>query len=311
MNTVTRIKNEFTDRFAADCARISFGSTAEDYSEERVAGLIDYLVRNRHINPLFHPIITFRLAYAIVEGSRLLQNKSLLAGLNMYDDGDSWVITTSAWGVMELVNKLLIADTELDGMPYFSDSYNERKSKNHNNHIIIQQAETPHHHQWFTFRFETEMNTKNQLYTHTVGLAKSSQSFRYVDDIKLFTPPDGFRGKAKNVKQGSSDEIVQENYASLPITVNHAGVQATHNIQLSYADIMDICDSWYAANNHICNEQRRYVLPQAQITKYAVTGTREAWDRVLKLRLAKDAQKEVRLIAENVADEIASDTVWR
>jgi thymidylate synthase (FAD) len=301
MNTVERIENSFTDRFAADCARVSFGSNADDYSDKRVAGLIDYLVRNRHINPLFHPMITFQASSIHFDYIGLLENKTLLAGLNMYYLGmGEWAITTSAWGLLEFVkwvsrNQYFHVKVNIDGVPAICESYNKHVNLQGNKIDVrefdIKIIETPRHHQWFTFRLNTEMNTKNQLYTHTVGLVKSSQSFRYVDDIEFYIPHE-WRGKAENIKQGSSDEVVCEN-----------------NIG-AYNAIVRVAHDWYCNNNHICNEQRRYILPQAQMTKYVITGTREAWDRVLKLRLAKNAQKEVRLIAENIADEIASDKVW-
>lgn len=294
MNTVERIENSFTDRFAASCARVSFGSTTDDYSDERVAGLIDYLVRNRHINPLFHPMITVRLSQSQINLHQLVQNKSLMAGLNLYKKDKMWIVTTSAWGLMELV-RFMNRYKWLHDMPAFSNSYNNYiNSKDNLSCAHLFDVSPPHHHQWFSFRFNTEMNTKNQLYTHTVGLAKSSQSFRYVDDVDFYIPKE-WRGKAENVKQGSSDDIVEEEPDCYP-----------HN----YKGQLDRCKWWYQGNAQICNEQRRYILPQAQMTKYVITGTREAWERVLKLRLAKDAQKEVRLIAENIADEIASDKVW-
>jgi thymidylate synthase (FAD) len=297
MNTVERIQNTFTDRFIADCARCSFGTTAEDYSDEQVAKLIDYLVRNRHVNPMFHPMVTVRVSVDTINKWTLLQQKNLLAGLNMCIDGDSWLITTSAWGLMELTTKHMECITHLSDMPAFSDSYNEHHAKKWNDCVVTYtKADTPRHHQWFTFRFDTELATKAQLYTHTVGLAKSSQSFRYVDDIRFYVPPE-WRGKAENVKQGSSDEVVQQVYGDCPENG-------------SYRDIIYDAERWYNNNNHICNEQRRYILPQAQMSRYVITGTREAWERVIRLRCDPHAQKEIRLLIEQVADLIASDKEW-
>ena len=53
------------DRMVADSARVSFASTAEDYSDERVAKLIRFLAREGHVNPFFHPQARFRLTAPI------------------------------------------------------------------------------------------------------------------------------------------------------------------------------------------------------------------------------------------------------
>jgi thymidylate synthase (FAD) len=243
-------------------------------------------------------MITVQLPFGALDLSKLVQNKTLMAGLNLHKDGDSWLVTTSAWGLLELANHLGYKGyyNKIDSL---CNSYNNHHNKN-TGVMGFLPLKTPHNHQWFTFAFETEMNTKAQLYTHTVGLAKSSESFRYVDKIRFYTPPE-WRGKAENVKQGSSDEVVREEYLS----------HIQYDKDTSYSDILDICDNWYAANAHICNEQRRWMLPQAQMSRYVVTMTREASDRIIKLRCDPHAQKEIRLLIEQVADLIASDTVWR
>lgn len=305
MNTVARIPNTFTDRFAADCARVSFGTTAKDYTDEQVKKLVNYLVRERHLNPLFHPMITIGLPYGSFNALDLLQRKELTAGLNIYDDGEKLVITTSAWGLMELANYMGYRGyhSKIDAI---CQAYHAHHSK-HDDPLGFTPAKTPRHHHWFTFEFETEMNTKAQLYTHTVGLVKSSQSFRYVgdkeSDIK-FHIPNEWRGKAENVKQGSSDEAVREKH------IWTGQRTAIGDAESNYGDILTMCKEWYNANAHICNEQRRWMLPQAQMSKYVITGTMEAWERVIRLRCSPHAQKEVRLLIEQVADSIASDKEW-
>jgi thymidylate synthase (FAD) len=248
---------------------------------------------------MFHPMITVQLPFGALDVYELVQNKTLMAGLNIYEQDDTWLVTTSAWGLMELAN-------HLGNKGYYSkidalcDSYNKYHNKN-TDIMGFLPADTPQHHQWFTFRFDTELATKAQLYTHTVGLAKSSQSFRYVgdkeDDIRFYIPLE-WRGKAENVKQGSSDEVVEEHYIA----------QETEH--LHYARLLHHIRSWHEVNPHIANEQRRYILPQAQMSIYVVTGTREAWERVIRLRCDPHAQKEIRLLFEQVADLIASDKEW-
>jgi len=283
MNTIARIPNTFTDDMAVDAARLSFNDRGDNHTPERNAKLIDYLVKHEHVNPFFHPMVSVSLDTRLpIE--LMVQNKPLMAGLNLYYDGNKWIVTTSAWGLMALC-QFFKCYHNIESMPAFSDSYNgfindERE------HVEFEFTDPPQRHQWFSFLFETDMCTKAQFYTHTVGLAKSSQSYRYIEP-DCFYVPDEWRGKADNVKQGSSDEVVAE-----------------CNAYGSFEERVNACLNWYDANRHICNEQRRLVLPQAQMSKYTITGTREAWERVCRLRCAPDAQKEIRVLADVIQEEL-------
>lgn len=299
MNTVTRIPNTFTDRFIADCGRCSFGTTAEDYSDERVAKFVARLTRMRHVNPMFHPMITVRVSRALPLDV-MAKSKTLMAGLNLHQNYDeSWSVTTSAWGLMEL-SKAFDSFTHIDSIAAFSRAFNKHWNNNDNEWKPVE-CKTPRHHQWFTFSFDSELVSKDQLYTHTVGIVKSSKSLRYAEPDRFYKPE--FRGVAEDVKQGSSDVIVEEKpvYLKTP----SGGI-----IELRYDDLNRLDKQWYDNNAHIAKECRRFKLPVSTMTRYVVTGTREAWERVIGLRIDPHAQKEIRLLIEQVADEIASDTVW-
>ncbi|NJO65470.1 MAG: FAD-dependent thymidylate synthase [Richelia sp. RM2_1_2] len=55
-------------------------------------------------------------------------------------------------------------------------------------------------------------------------------------------------------------------------------------------------------DNGLCKEQARFVLPEGMMTKFYMTMDLRNWSHFLKLRLGKDAQKEVQYIAEQVRD---------
>lgn len=304
MNTVVRIRNTFDDNMAVDAARISFNDRAENHTAERNAKLIDYLVRNKHVNPFFHPMVSLKMPKDDLNTHALLHDRCTVAGISLqnrqYDA--YWFVTASVWGLLRLApytkRPEYIFSLIGEACPYTMDSYIQHESLGFmgvydNNYEI---CNPPYQDEWFSFLFETEMCTKAQLYTHTVGLAKSSQSYRYIEAEKFYVP-DQWRGKADNVKQGSSDRIKrQKSY--------YTGYE-----DLLYRGVIEYAEGWYDANSHICNEQRRLILPQAQMSKYVITGTREAWERVVKLRDAPHAQKEVRDLMEPIKRALAEEWV--
>jgi thymidylate synthase (FAD) len=50
----------------------------------------------------------------------------------------------------------------------------------------------------------------------------------------------------------------------------------------------------------ICPEQARMILPQSMMTEWYWSGSLYAFARVCQLRLAKEAQAETRIVAEQI-----------
>jgi len=313
MNQVTPIKNQFTDDFVADCARVSFGKDASQYTPEQNANLINYLIRENHINPAFHGKHSIEVASNEYLEKKLLKEKCLLAGLDLFsnDDDNTWIITGSQFGLLELARHFQcgeLLNTIREKSPVLTDAYTKYNNfhnddKSHELQIIDFNADTPYCHEPFTFKFKTTLDVKNQLYTHCVGMAKSSESHRYIKALEYFTPE--FRGKADNVKQGSSDAIVKENHYNLPIQVNDArGEKIMFDIPILYIDLVKMTNGWYDANEHVANECRRAANLQSTAIQYYITGSREAWERVVWLRDTPHAQKEVRQLMTTIKETL-------
>tara|TARA_Y100000361_G_C11141546_1_gene335405 strand:- start:550 stop:1212 length:663 start_codon:yes stop_codon:yes gene_type:complete len=143
---------------------------------------------------------------------------------------------------------------------------------------------TPFGHCQATFRIKAPIFVARQLGKHQVGMVWNEVSRRYVDNEPRFYRPTEWRKRAKNVKQGSSDETVK--YSAAPL--------------YSYAYQ---CYSNMLADG-ICPEQARMVLPQSMYTEWYWTGSLAAWARVCKLRLDPHSQKETGDIAELISNEI-------
>jgi thymidylate synthase (FAD) len=143
---------------------------------------------------------------------------------------------------------------------------------------------TPFGHCQATFRIKAPIFVARQLGKHQVGMVWNEVSRRYVDNEPRFYRPTEWRKRAKNIKQGSSDETVK--YSAAPL----------------YAYAYQCYSNMLA--DGICPEQARMVLPQSMYTEWYWTGSLAAWARVCKLRLDPHSQKETGDIAELISNEI-------
>ena len=142
---------------------------------------------------------------------------------------------------------------------------------------------SPFGHTTIQFHIKAPMFVARQLSKHQVGLVWNEISRRYCDSKPEFYNPPNWRLKALNVKQGSSNEIIE------------------HDI----TEYNNICLNTY--NNllakNIAPEMARMVLPMNIMTEFYWSGSLAAFSRICKLRLAKDAQYETRIIAQMISDE--------
>lgn len=143
---------------------------------------------------------------------------------------------------------------------------------------------TPFSHPMITMRETVPIFVARQRFKHMVGFTYNEVSRRYVSDEPEFYRPNGWRLAAENKKQGSSDELINDNHTSLEYN-NFIDTA----IRL-YNDMINI--------DKIAPEQARMVLPQSMYTSYYVTGSLAAWARAYKLRIDPHAQKEIQDIAK-------------
>jgi len=145
---------------------------------------------------------------------------------------------------------------------------------------------SPFSHCFIQFRVKAPIFVARQLMKHTVGLAWNEVSRRYVDSKPEFYQPTYFRRKAPNVKQGSSSEPVKSHIDWNETVDKYTGTM------LALYDAM--------LKEGICAEQARMILPQSMMTEWYWSGSLYAFARVCQLRLAKEAQAETRIVAENI-----------
>ena len=114
-------------------------------------------------------------------------------------------------------------------------------------------------------------------------LRANTISRRYVDSEPTFYEPEVWRGRAANVKQGSSDEEIKDVHIS-----------TTHNVILGVYN--------HLLKEGVCPEQARGILPQSTYTEWWWSGSLDAWADMARLRCKPDAQAETREIADQISE---------
>ena len=178
---------------------------------------------------------------------------------------------------------------EFDNGWYFQQESLSEKDQKLISYLAKHNHWTPFSHVMITMREKVPIFVARQRFKHMVGFTYNEVSRRYVDDPPEFYIPDGWRRKAENKKQGSSDEIVEyienEEWAG--------------DIKRDYARVTDDLRAFYQCmiDSGVAPEQARMVLPQSLYTEYFVTGSLAAWARAYKLRIDPHAQKEIQDLA--------------
>lgn len=149
---------------------------------------------------------------------------------------------------------------------------------------------SPFSHAFLSFRIKAPIFVARQLAKHQVGLAWNEVSRRYVNTPPEFYEPDGWRLKAENVKQGSSEELYADQ-GHLEDVVRFTISEASYTYDHMVNEL------------GICPEQARMVLPQSMMTEWIWSGSLYAFARVCNLRLDAHAQAETQVVAQMIAED--------
>lgn len=146
---------------------------------------------------------------------------------------------------------------------------------------------SPFSHTSISLRIKAPIFVARQLAKHQVGGAWNEVSRRYVDSEPEFFIPD-FRKRAENKKQGSTDELIDE--------------QKTLGFELLVENCLE--QYQYLLSIEVCPEQARMILPQNTMTEWIWTGSLYFFSRVCNLRLDSHTQSETREVANMISDII-------
>ena len=145
---------------------------------------------------------------------------------------------------------------------------------------------SPFGHCSVQFRIKAPIFVARQLVKHQVGLVWNEVSRRYVDDTPEFYVPKKWRLKAKDKKQGSSDEEIEYNIDG-----------AIQFVTQTYINLL---------KEGVAPEMARMVLPQNLYTEWYWSGTCLLYTSPSNLRCKPDTQKETQIIA-NMIDKECED----
>ena len=154
------------------------------------------------------------------------------------------------------------------------------------NYLAREKHVLPFRHPSATLRVTAPIFVLRQALKSQVGMSASEVSRRYITTEPEFHRPKGmWREAADNVKQGSSDDIVNLEHA---FVVDEKLEKHYDNSRKLYNDLLE---------SNICPEQARMVLPQSMYSTVVWTGTLLAWHHFVDLRMHPHAQKEIRRFA--------------
>lgn len=291
MIEVIHHKHNNDDMLVVDAARASFAKTGDQYTAEQNNRLINYLAREKHINPFFHNRFTFSFDKRDIDLWGLSQNQ--VAGMVWQAKGDMVVIRHSLYGWLNMVFQnsdcaANVLDTLIAYMPVSCESFGFDYSGS-----LGDYSERYEHPDFIdvSFFLKVPIFLARQEFTHKVGFTRSERSGRYVSDTPENFMPTAWREKPKDgVKQGSGGVSADSR------TATNIASDVYEYSSVCYQDLIDL---------NIAPEQARMLLPQAMMTRYMVTGSLSAFRRMHTERVASNAQSEIRDYAHMV-DEILS-----
>ncbi len=165
---------------------------------------------------------------------------------------------------------------------------------------------SPFGHCFATFHVKAPIFVARQLVKHKF-LRWNEVSRRYVDEEPEFYEPSEWRGRAKDKKQGSSDEVITEledarweEYDQFEVDRYdiHKSIAGCYEQHLKFYDLL--------IRNDVAPEQARMVLPQSTMTEWYWSGSLDAWSDMCKLRQDYDAQYESRLVANSISMDLGT-----
>lgn len=159
------------------------------------------------------------------------------------------------------------------------------------NYLAKHKHYSPFNHTFLSFRVKAPIFVARQLVKHEY-LPWNEVSRRYVDSEPEFYFPPIWRGRADNVKQGSTDaEFAGEGFMGSSQLNGDIQNNVLNNVLRAYNELLEA---------GICPEQARMILPQNTMTEWIWSGTLKAFHKMLSLRLDPHTQVETRMVATKI-----------
>ena len=161
------------------------------------------------------------------------------------------------------------------------EEFDEEKDTKLINYLAREKHLLPFRHPVATLRISCPIFVLRQLGKHQVGMSLSEVSRRYITEEPEFWVPKEVRKKADNVKQGSSEETLDEVWVETFDTQNKSCLY-------NYNRLLDA---------GAAPEQARAILPQSMYTTIVWTGSLLSWFHLWDQRTESHAQNETQKYA--------------
>lgn len=298
------IVTERGDALIATAARASFNRRADQYTDEQNEGLQRFLVRSNppHFAPLAHVRLTLRLQHWMITYKRLdAYNKTGMIDVRQPDGVVD--VSHSLWGWYLLLRDrkvhYSIADSVIDHLVQIApvaskvlelDKY-RAKDMHESGYAQVHKAPVRYENDFVTMRVELPIAIARQFMKCVVGYMYSEASGRYITYSKIHMPT-ALHGKPDNKKQGSGKPL-----GFIRNAIAKAVIKASYAVsKLAYNFLHRVIG--------VAPEEARCVMPLYTGTVFVVTAARQDWDRFLQLRLAGDAQTDIRVLAGLIEKEL-------
>ena len=162
---------------------------------------------------------------------------------------------------------------------------------------------SPFGHCFASFHVKAPIFVARQLVKHKF-LRWNEISRRYVDSEPEFYEPKTWRGRAKDKKQGSSNEEVKEILVEGWKSEYPDRLKSTLEVSVAYDSVVNesaLCLYKDMLHAGVCPEQARMVLPQSMMTEWYWSGSLDAFADMCKLRCAPDTQAETQEVANKIS----------
>jgi len=147
------------------------------------------------------------------------------------------------------------------------------------NYLAKHKHKAPFFHPKIQFRIRMPIFIARQWFKHNIGIDRSEESRRYIDNDPEFYEITKWREASSDIKQGSLSSSVD--LTLIQDTLSDHYLQARE----LYGRLLDL---------GACAEQARTMLPQSMYTEWIETGSLYAYANLVELRTSEHAQKEIK-----------------
>ena len=202
---------------------------------------------------------------------------------------------------VELINKTPDAEMHIVEVARVSSSRKNKKDKPEGllNYLIKHKHWSPFEHSYVTFEIETSKAIGIQLIRHrSFAFQEFSQRYQDVNQMIDISEPIELRAQCDDNRQSSMD-IINPNVKYLDLDNVPASDAVEAYLKLGHELYNDLL------KEGVARETARMILPLATKTKIHMSGSIRSWIHFLELRDDEHAQKEIRLVAQEIKKQFA------